>query len=47
MTQPGTQTDPLRVAIIGSGPAAFYAADHLLKQSNFVVEVDMFDRRPT
>ncbi|MEK7310415.1 MAG: FAD-dependent oxidoreductase, partial [Chloroflexota bacterium] len=47
MTQPGTQTDPLRVAIIGSGPAAFYAADHLLKQSNFVVEVDMFDRLPT
>ncbi len=47
MTQPGTQTNPLRVAIIGSGPAAFYAADHLLKQSNFVVEVDMFDRLPT
>ena len=47
MTQPGTQTNPLRVAIIGSGPAAFYAADHLLKQSNLVVAVDMFDRLPT
>lgn len=47
MTQPGTETHPLRVAIIGSGPAAFYAADHLFKQPNLVVEVDMFDRLPT
>ncbi len=43
----GTQGTPLRVAIIGSGPSGFYAADHLLKQSNLVVEVDMFDRLPT
>ena len=47
MTPPGTETQPLRVAIIGSGPAAFYAADHLFKQSGLVVEVDMFDRLPT
>ena len=47
MTQPGTETQPLRVAIIGSGPAAFYAADHLFKQSGLVIEVDMFDRLPT
>jgi ferredoxin--NADP+ reductase len=47
MTQPGTETHPLRVAILGSGPAAFYAAEHLLKQTNLVVEVDMFDRLPT
>jgi ferredoxin--NADP+ reductase len=47
MTQPGTSNYPLRVAIIGSGPAAFYAAEHLLKQSNLTVEVDMFDRLPT
>jgi ferredoxin--NADP+ reductase len=47
MTQLGTQSHPLRVAIIGSGPAAFYAADHLLKQTNLVIEVDMFDRLPT
>ncbi|MBI3242793.1 MAG: FAD-dependent oxidoreductase [Chloroflexi bacterium] len=47
MTQPGTSTQPLRVAILGSGPAAFYAADHLLKQNGLVVEVDMFDRLPT
>ena len=43
----GSKEHPLRVAIIGAGPAAFYAADHLLKQSDPVVEVDMFDRLPT
>ncbi|MEK9163778.1 MAG: NADP oxidoreductase, partial [Chloroflexota bacterium] len=47
MTQPGTEPNPLRVAIVGSGPAAFYAADHLFKQPGLVVEVDMFDRLPT
>jgi ferredoxin--NADP+ reductase len=47
MTQPGTQQNPVRVAIIGSGPAAFYAAEHLFRQSGLVVEVDMFDRLPT
>ncbi|GAC1363515.1 MAG: FAD-dependent oxidoreductase [Herpetosiphon sp.] len=47
MTQPGSEATPLRVAIIGSGPAAFYAADHLLKQAGLVVTVDMFDRLPT
>ncbi len=38
---------PLRVAIVGSGPAAFYAAEYLFKQSDMVIEVDMFDRLPT
>ena len=38
---------PLRVAIIGSGPAAFYAAEHLLKHQGLAIEVDMFDRLPT
>lgn len=47
MPQPGTETHPLRVAIIGSGPAGFYAADHLLRQGKVVVEVDMFERLPT
>jgi ferredoxin--NADP+ reductase len=42
----GTETQPLRVAIFGSGPAAFYAAEHLFKQKQFVIEVDMFDRLP-
>lgn len=43
----GTASQPLRVAIIGSGPAGFYAAEHLLKQHDVVVQVDMFDRLPT
>jgi ferredoxin/flavodoxin---NADP+ reductase len=42
----GTPTNPLRVAIIGSGPSGFYAADHLQKQK-FSVEIDMYDRLPT
>ncbi len=47
MSQPGTEANPLRVAIIGSGPTGFYAADHLFKQKELVVEVDMYDRLPT
>ena len=42
----GTESQPLRVAIFGSGPAAFYAAEHLFKQKQFIIEVDMFDRLP-
>jgi ferredoxin--NADP+ reductase len=45
--QLGTDTNPLRVAIVGSGPSGFYAADYLLKLKDMVVEVDMFDRLPT
>jgi ferredoxin--NADP+ reductase len=37
----------MRVAIIGSGPAGFYAAEALLKRTDAVVDVDMFDRLPT
>ncbi len=47
MTKLGTASNPLRVAIIGSGPAAFYAAEHLFKQVSLNVQVDMFDRLPT
>jgi ferredoxin/flavodoxin---NADP+ reductase len=42
----GTESQPLRVAIFGSGPAAFYAAEYLFKQKQFAIEVDMFDRLP-
>jgi ferredoxin/flavodoxin---NADP+ reductase len=39
---------PIRIAVIGSGPAGFYAAGHLLKDSvGGVFEVDMFERLPT
>src|SRR5262245_20669870 len=47
MSAPGTPDHPLRVAIIGSGPAAFYAAEVLLKAPDRAVKVDMFDRLPT
>ena len=47
MTAPGTENQPLRIAIVGAGPAAFYAADHMMKQSELHVEMDMFDRLPT
>jgi ferredoxin/flavodoxin---NADP+ reductase len=38
---------PLRVAVVGSGPAGFYAADALLKSEDPAVEVDLIDRLPT
>jgi ferredoxin--NADP+ reductase len=48
MSEPvGTTENPLRVAIIGSGPAGFYAAGQLLSAGETVVEVDMFDRLAT
>ncbi|HUG64773.1 MAG TPA: FAD-dependent oxidoreductase [Gaiellaceae bacterium] len=37
----------LRVAIVGSGPAAFYAAAALLASDDPPVEVDMIERLPT
>jgi ferredoxin--NADP+ reductase len=37
---------PLRVAIVGSGPAGFYSADALLKNQAVPVTVDMFERLP-
>jgi ferredoxin--NADP+ reductase len=46
----GTSDNPLRVAIVGSGPSGFYAAGHLLKSKShpdLVVQVDMYDRLPT
>ena len=39
-------TAPLRVAVVGSGPAGFYAAGHLLDAEE-PVEVDMIERLPT
>jgi ferredoxin/flavodoxin---NADP+ reductase len=43
----GSPANPLRAAIIGSGPSGFYAAEHLLKQVGTTIQVDMFDRLPT
>jgi ferredoxin--NADP+ reductase len=47
MAEPGTDARPLRVAIVGAGPAGFYAAEHLLRHDDLVAEVDMFDALPT
>ncbi len=38
---------PLRVAIVGAGPAGFYAAEQLFKNPDRSVLVDIFDRLPT
>ena len=45
--RPGTEETPLRVAVIGSGPSGFYAAEHLQEQEHLVIQVDMYDRLPT
>ncbi|HEY5287949.1 MAG TPA: FAD-dependent oxidoreductase [Solirubrobacteraceae bacterium] len=38
---------PIRIAVIGSGPAGFYTAGHLLKDGPENLEVDMIERLPT
>jgi len=38
---------PLRVAVIGAGPAGFFLCEKLLGQSAVPVEVDLFERLPT
>jgi ferredoxin/flavodoxin---NADP+ reductase len=43
----GDALPPLKVAIVGSGPAAFYAAGALLASEGPTVEVDMVERLPT
>ena len=50
MASIGTSENPFRVAIVGSGPAGFYAAGHLLKpksRPDLQVQVDVYDRLPT
>ena len=43
----GTEQNPWRIAVIGAGPAGFYAAEHFFKQSDLFATVDVFDRLPT
>ena len=47
MTDSENTAQLIRVAIIGSGPSGFYAADHLLKQTDYNIHVDMYERLPT
>ncbi len=43
----GTADKPLRVAIIGSGPSGFYAAERLQRVRGLDLMIDMFERLPT
>ena len=43
----GTQERPLRVAVVGAGPAGFFAVEALLKASDLACSVDVFNRLPT
>lgn len=47
MAEVGNPHNPLRVAIIGSGPAGFYVVGNLLRRTDLHVEMDMFERLPT
>ena len=47
MASIGSVENPLRVAIIGSGPAGFYTVSNFLKKKDLSVEFDMYDRLPT
>ena len=47
MSKIGTESNPLRVAVIGAGPTGFYTAEHLFRQKDLTVKVDMFERLPT
>ncbi len=43
----GTTEHPLRVAVVGAGPAGFYVAESLLRRADLIVDLDLFDRLPT
>lgn len=45
MSELGSAENPLKVAVVGSGPSGFYAAEALLK-SGKTVAVDMIERLP-
>ena len=43
----GPPVGPLRVAVVGAGPAGIYAAEALSHQDAVPVAVDLLDRLPT
>jgi len=45
MSEPGSEANPLQVAVVGSGPSGFYAVEALLK-SDRTVNVDLIERLP-
>jgi ferredoxin--NADP+ reductase len=46
MSDLGTEQNPVRAAIVGSGPSGFYAAEALIRSEPLVL-VDMFERLPS
>lgn len=46
MANLGSQENPLRVAVVGSGPSGFYAAQALIR-SDIAVRVDILERLPS
>lgn len=48
MTGVGSESQPLRVAIVGAGAAGFYTASQLLRGGRELnLEIDLFDKLPT
>jgi ferredoxin/flavodoxin---NADP+ reductase len=45
--QLGGPDRPLRIAVIGAGPAGLYAAERLLRQPDVALTIDVFTRFPT
>jgi len=46
MESVGSAARPLRVAVVGAGPAGFFLIDRLLGSGDLAVEVDLYDRLP-
>ena len=46
MIRPGSEGHPLRVAVVGSGPAGFFVVEHLFGKAGPAVAVDLFERLP-
>lgn len=47
MSNKAKVSEVYRIAIIGSGPAGFFAAGHLFDNKDLSIEIDMFDKLPT
>ena len=43
---PQSSDEDFKVAIVGSGPAGFYVAQHLIRHSPRPVQVDIYERLP-
>lgn len=44
---PEVSAPPLRVAVVGAGPAGFFTVEALLKNAEWPVSIDIFNRLPT